>query len=57
MKKEEDVDRRGGKTISMSEQGWTLLAHLGQLKIDRTSWKGIVAKSSVVPQRSCKVMG
>ena len=37
MKKELEVDRRGGKTISKSEQGWTLLAHLGQLKIDRTS--------------------
>ena len=23
---------------------------------DRTSWKGIVAKSSVVPQRPCKFM-
>ena len=24
---------------------------------DRTRWKGIVAKSSVVPQRPCEVMG
>ena len=25
--------------------------------IDRTRWKGIVVKSSLVPQRPCKVMG
>ena len=24
---------------------------------DRTRWKGIIVKSSVVPQRPCKVMG
>ena len=24
---------------------------------DRTRWKGVIAKSSVVPQRPCKVMG
>ena len=24
---------------------------------DRTRWKGVVAKSAVVPQRSCKIMG
>ena len=31
-KKEEKVDRRGGKTIFKSGQGWTWLAQLGQLK-------------------------
>ena len=31
--KEEKLERRsGGKTILRSGQGWTLLAHLGQLK-------------------------
>ena len=31
--KEEKADRRrGGKIILRSEKGWTLLAHLGQLK-------------------------
>ena len=24
---------------------------------DRTKWKGVVAKSSVVPKQPCKVMG
>ena len=33
MEKEEEIDRRrGGKTISKSRQGWTLLAQIGQLK-------------------------
>ena len=50
MEKEEVDRRRGGKTISKSEQGWTLPAE------DRTRWKGAVAKSPVVLQRSCKVM-
>ena len=29
----EDVDRRGGKTISKRGQGWTLAAQIGQLEI------------------------
>ena len=29
---EEEVDRRGGKTILKSGQGWSLSAQLGQLK-------------------------
>ena len=53
MEKEEEVDRRrGGKTILKIGQGWTLPA---QLKTTR--WKGIVTKSTVAPQRPCKVMG
>ena len=32
MKKEEIYRRRDGKTISKSEQGWTLPAQLGQVK-------------------------
>ena len=36
MKKEEEVDRRkGGKTISMSGQGWTLSAQLRQVKTEQ----------------------
>ena len=48
---QEKVDRkRGGKTILQSGQGWTLLAQLGLLKTG-LRWKGIVVKSSMVPQR------
>ena len=55
-RKEEEVDRkRDGKTIIKSRQGCALPADLGQLKQDRL--QGVVAKSSVVPQRPCKVMG
>ena len=41
--KEEEVARRDGKTILKSGQEWALPAK------NRTSWKGIVAKSSVMP--------
>ena len=55
-RKEGEVDRRrGGKTIMQSRQGCALPADLGQLKQDRL--KEVVAKSSVVPQRPCQVMG
>ena len=46
--------RRGGKTILRTEQRWTLLAQLGQLK---TCLRRIVVKSYVVPQRPRKVLG
>ena len=42
------VKRRGGKTI--------LRTLLGQLKIYKTRLKGIVVKSSVVPQQLRKLM-
>ena len=45
------VDRRGGKTISKSEEEWILPAQIGQLKT------GIVANSSLVPRRPSKVLG
>ena len=50
MEKEEGVDRISGKTILKSGQGWTTATE------DRTRWKRVVAKSSVVLQRPCKVM-
>ena len=54
MYKKEEVDRRrSGKPKLKSGQGWALCAQLGQL---RTGQKGIVVKSSVVPQPPCKVM-
>ena len=57
MEKEEEVGRRkGGKTIFKSVQGWTLPAQLEQLKTGQDG-KGVVAKSSVVPQRPDKVIG
>ena len=56
--KEEEADRRkGGKTISKCGQEWTWQAHLGQLKTDRTRWKGIVANSSEVRRQPSRVMG
>ena len=49
-KEKEKIDRRRReKTILRSEQGWTSLAQLGQLKTD--------VKSSIVPQRPRNVMG
>ena len=57
MEKEEEVDRRrGGKTISKSGQGWTFASSTKTAE-DGTRWKRVVAKSSVVPQRQCRVMG
>ena len=53
MNKKEEVDRRSGKPILKSGQGWALWAQLGQLRIGQ---KGIVVKSSVAPQPPCKVM-
>ena len=48
----ERVDRcRGGKTISKSGQEWTF-ASSTRAAANRTRWKGIVAKSSVVPRPS-----
>ena len=38
-------------------QGKDLLAQLGQLNSDRTRWKGVVVKSSVVHEQPLKVMG
>ena len=56
MEKEGKVDRRrGGKTISKS--GQVDFASPTRAAEDRTNWKGVVAKSSVVPQRPDKVMG
>ena len=55
-KEEAAARRRGEKTISKSGQEWTLPVQLRQLK-NRKRWKGIVANSSVVPQRPSKVMG
>ena len=53
---EEEADRgRGDKTISKSGQVWILATQLGQLKTGQDG-KGIAAKSSLVLQRSCKIM-
>ena len=41
MEKEEVDRRRGGKTVSKSEQGWTLPAQLGQLKTEQDG-KGLL---------------
>ena len=55
--KRREVDRRrGGKTISRSGQEW-IFASSTRAAEERTRWKGIVLKSSVVPQRPSKVMG
>ena len=57
METEEDVDRRRDeKTISKNGQRWTFTS-LTRAAEDRTRWKGVVVKSSVVPQQPCKVMG
>ena len=40
-KKKEAVRRRGGKTITKSDQEWTLSAQLGQLKT-RQDGKGLL---------------
>ena len=54
-RKEGVVDRRrGGKTMIKNRHGCALPADLGKLKQDT---KGVVAKSSVVSQRPCEVMG
>ena len=50
-KREELVDRRGGKRIFKSRKEWT------RAIVNSTIWEEIVVKSSVVPQRSCKIMG
>ena len=55
IRKEGVVDRRiGGKTIIKNRHGCALPAYLVKLK---QGTKGVVAKSSVVSQRPCDVMG
>ena len=56
MEREEEVHRRrGGENIKV----WTGMDFASSTRAaeDWTRWKVIVAKSSVVPQRTCKVMG
>ena len=54
---EEEVDRRrGGKTIAKSEQGWSFANSQRDVE-NRKRWRELVAKSSVVPQRSLRVTG
>ena len=57
MEKEEEVDGgRGGKTIK-KWKGMDFASSATRAAEDRTRWKGVVVKSSVVPKRPCKVMG
>ena len=55
--KEEEVDRRRGDDNDIKE--WTRMdfASSARAAENRTRWKGIVLKSSVVPKRPCKVKG
>ena len=55
--KKEELDRsRGRKTILKSGQRCALPASSTKAAVNRTGWKGVVAKSSVVPRRPSKVM-
>ena len=55
MEKEEEVDRRrGGKTISKSEQGWTLPAQLGQLKTGQDE-KGLLSSHLWCPNHHARL--
>ena len=54
--KEEGYRIRDGKTILNSGQGWMLPDLLGQLRRGQDG-EGFFAKSSVMPQQLCKVMG